>query len=174
MKNHIFLPLLLALLMTAVIPCAAQVDPILINEPHPNVFDCNNDVFLELVEKPSMIRSTSGKVAKGTFILLNTEILFLIDTTWDGIDKNSFTLKRTAEDGSEAFYPLDYVTSMMLNLRHSQKTFSDPMKFTSLTAYYLIFDVDSYKKDGWTLMFRPTERGGDLPYCEVDIPLPVG
>lgn len=171
MKTRLLIPILFFLLFVCLSPCCAQVDPILIDHPHPNVFDCNNDIFIEFNTNPSMIQSTSGKVAKGSFILFDTKILFLVDTTWDGIDKSSFTVIRTAEDGSRESYPIDYVTSMMLNLRHSQKTFSDPMKYTSLTSYFLIFDVDSYKRDGWSLLFRPTERGSGTPYCEVEIPL---
>ena len=59
------------------------------------------------------------------------------------------------------------------NLKNGWNTLSDPLFFTSLSTINLVFDVVPTAKEGWTLLFRPTERGKDSPYCEVEIPLTV-
>ena len=171
MKKTSILLFILDGLLSAVIPCCAQIDPILINEPNPKVFDCKNDIFFEFLETPVIDRSTSGRTARGFFLMFKAEILFLAERGWDGIDKNSFSVKHTGKDGTEEVFPLDFATSMFINLRHGWKTFSDRLFFTSLTSYFLVFDVGIYSQEGWTLLFRPTERGKITPYCEVEIPI---
>ncbi|GAP39686.1 hypothetical protein [Flexilinea flocculi] len=173
MKGKIILVILLVALLVSVIPCLANVDPILLDEPNDNVFGCNNDIFIELMEKPTIGKSTSGRTAVENYLYFKTEILFLADRKWTGLDKKSFSIKNIDENGKEEFYPLDYAVTMLTNLKNGWNTLSDPLFFTSLSTINLVFDVVPTAKKGWTLLFLPTERGNDSPYCEVEIPLVV-
>ena len=171
-KTFVIMILLTAVLMT-VLPCAASdIDPILLNEPNENVFGCRNDIFIELVAQPMISKVASGRTASDYYILLQAEILFLVDGTWNGLDRGSFVVKRVDEKGDAQEYPLNYAISMMTNQKVAWYTFSQPYKFTDLRYTNLVFDVP-YALDGWTLLFRPTERGSKDPYCEIEIPLNV-
>ena len=62
---------------------------------------------------------------------------------------------------------------MIANLKDGWYTFAEPYDFTDLRNTNLIFDVIPYNYEGWTFVFRPTERGAASPYCEIEIPLKV-
>ena len=171
MKYAAFISLLMVLLLT--IPVLADIDPILIDAPHENVFGCRNDIFIELMEKPSIGKSTSGRTAVDNYLYFKTEILFLANYTWDGIDKNSFTVRRVDEEGNTEYYPLDFAITTLTNLKNGWNLLSDGLYFTSLSTINLVFDVIPTAKDGWTFIFRPTERGARSPYCEIEIPLTI-
>ena len=63
--------------------------------------------------------------------------------------------------------------TMLTNLRNGWNTLSEPIEFTYLNTTNLVFDVVPTAKDGWTFIFRPMERGGKKPYCEIEIPLTI-
>ena len=172
MKKFFLTMLLLLVMYTFVLSCAAAdvIDPILLDEPNEKVFCCKNDIFIELLQKEIISKVASGRTAPEYFILFPAEVLFLVDDTWEGIDRTSFSLKHTDADGNETFYPLNYAISMMSNLKVHWPLFSKPLKFTDLRITNLVFNVP-YVLDGWTLVFRPTERGAESPYCEIDVPL---
>lgn len=156
-----------------VFPCFADVDPILLDEPNENVFGCKNDIFIELMEKPVIGKSTSGRNAVDNYLYFKTEILFLASDTWDGIDKNSFWVKHTSEDETEEYFPLDFAITTLTNLKNGWNTLSEPLDFTYLSTINLVFDVIPTDRNGWTFVFRPTERGSNSTYCEIEIPLTI-
>ncbi len=172
MKRILFLLLCTVFLLTA-IPCLAEIDPILLDEPNERVFGCNNDIFIELLENPAISNSTSGRIAANNYLYFKTKILFLVNTKWNALDKQSFSLKFIDEDGDESFYQLDYAMTMLTNVKNGWNTLSDPLSFPSLSTINLVFDVIPTAKESWTLLFRPTNRGNETPYCEVEIPLTI-
>lgn len=173
MKRKIMF-LMLILSAVTVLSCqAAEIDPILLNEPNPYVFGCRNDIFIELTQQPHLSKVASGRTAPDYFIYFRAKILFLADGSWNGIDKKSFAIKHTTHDGHHTYYPLDYATTMIANLKDGWYTFAEPYDFTDLRNTNLIFDVIPYSYEGWTFVFRPTERGAASPYCEIEIPLKV-
>ena len=163
----------ITLMFLIVVPCFADVDPILLDEPNENVFGCRDDIFIELMEKPVIGKSTSGRVAVDNFLYFKTEILFLANDKWDGIDKNSFWVKYSSEDGTEEYFPLDFAITTLTNLKNGWNTLSEPIDFTYLSTINLVFDVIPTDRNGWTFFFRPTERGSDSSYCEIEIPLTI-
>ena len=173
MKKTIFILLCLFVLLITVTVCLADeyVDPILLTDPHPNVFSCKNDIFIEIPARPTIGKTASMRYTNKFFIEFKAEILFLLEESWNGIDRTSFSLKYTNADGVETSYPLDYAISMMSNMKNSWFTFAKPYEFADLRFTSLIFEVDPYDTQGWTFVFRPTERGSNVPYCEVSIPL---
>ena len=172
MKKYALMLMLLVIILSAAVSCAsAEIDPILLDEPNEKVFSCKNDIFFELLDPPSISKVASGRNASDYFMVLRAEILFLVDGHWEGIDRNSFLLKWTDPDGKETLFPLNYAISMMSNQKVAWYTFSEPYDFTDLRKTNLVFDVTPYTFDGWTLVFRPTERGSDTAYCEINIPL---
>lgn len=172
MRKVLFSLLLGVLAFAAVFPCAADVDPILLDQPNSRVFECSEDLFFEVLTDPVIDSSTGGRLAENYFLFLKAEFLFLEETPWNGLDKNSFMLKHTAADGAEERYPLNYMMTAMLGMKNGWKTLSDQLSFASLLSLNLVFDVPVKTRQGWTLVFRPAERGGK-PACEVEIPLRV-
>lgn len=172
MKKCFLIIILVLAVCSLVLPCMAYdvVDPILLNEPNEKVFGCKNDIYIEILQKEIISKVASGRTATEYFILFPVEVLFLVDDTWEGIDRTSFSLKLTDQDGNETFYPLNYAISMMSNQKVHWPLFSKPLKFTDLRLTNLVFNVP-YVLDGWTLVFRPTARGASAPYCEIDVPL---
>ena len=173
MKKSVLFLLILFILLTAVFSCFADeyVDPILLTDPHPNVFSCKNDIFIEIPAKPTIGKTASNRYTNNFFVEFRVEILFLLEETWNGIDRKSFTLKHKTADDVETSYPLNYAITMMSNLKNSWFTFAEPYDFADLRYTNLIFEVVPYDTSGWSLVFRPTERGSESPYCEVTIPL---
>ena len=173
MKKCYLILFLSAMILVSAITCAAEkVDPILLNEPNEAVFGCKNDIFIELTKPVSISKVASGRTAADYFIIIEAEILFLIDGRWNGIDRNSFTLKHTENDGTTTIFPLNYAVSMMANQKVTWHIFSEAYEFTDLHHTNLIFNVP-YLLEGWSLLFRPMERGSNAPYCEIEIPLQV-
>lgn len=173
MKKYFLSLLLSVVILLSAISCAAEkVDPILLDEPNEAVFGCKNDIFIELTKPVSISKVASGRTATDYYIIMEAEILFLIDGRWNGIDRSSFTLKHTDNEGAITVYPLNYAISMMANQKVTWHVFSEPYEFTDLHHTNLIFNVP-YLLEGWSLLFRPTERGSNTPYCEIEIPLKV-
>ena len=61
MKKTAISILIFALILLLVLPCLADVDPILLDVPNENVYGCKNDIFIELLEKPVIGKSAPGK-----------------------------------------------------------------------------------------------------------------
>ena len=173
MKKTFYILLCLFVLLSAVIACSADeyVDPILLTDPHPDVYSCKNDIFIEIPVRPTIGKSASMRFTNKYFIEFKAEILFLLEESWNGLDRSSFSLKYTNADGVETVYPLDYAITMMANMKNSWFTFAEPYEFADLRYTSIIFEVDSYDTQGWTFVFRPAERGSNVPYCEVSVPL---
>ena len=165
--------LLLMALLGAALPCGAQiskVDPILLKTPNPWVYECTEELVLELLVAPEITYSTGGRDAENYFFYLTVEFLYLQDWPWNGLDKSSFQLRH---DASGEIIPLNYMMTSMLGIKNHWKTMADPLELGSLIKLDLVFDVDVTDETGWTLLFRPAARG-DEPSCEVEIPLRVG
>ncbi len=93
--------LLLLFLFSNVLPCFANIDPILLDEPNENVFGCKNDIFIELMEKPAIGKNTSGRNAVNNYMYFKTKVLFLAEAKWPALDKDSFSLIYVNEEGKE-------------------------------------------------------------------------
>ena len=161
----------LIILMSAAAPCSAVIDPILLDEPNDAVFGCLNDIFIEFLTEPVLTTTFSGRRAAGNYLFFRMEMLFLANDMWEGIDKNSFSVKHTDKNGWEEEYPLDYAATTLTNLKQDLKLLSDQITLPSLFSYVLVFDVPTADKDGWTFLFRPMERGSHESYCEIEVPL---
>lgn len=148
----------------------AQIDPILLDEPNDKVFQCGELLFIELPEPAQINYSVAGRSGNAYFIFFKTEVLFLEETGWNGLDKSSFVLVQTDEEGTETSYPLDLVVTSLASLQFGWKSLSAPLYHTSLTKYILAFDVPTADTKNWSLLFRPAERGGQA-YCEIQIPV---
>ena len=175
MKKLLFV-FLLSLLICTALPCAAQiskVDPILLATPNPWVYECTDELVLELLVAPVIEYSTGGKDAENYFFFFTVEFLYLQDRPWNGLDKNSFMLKHTGSDGSAEIIPLNYMMTSMMSLKNHWKTMADPLQLGSLIKLELVFDVDTMDQNGWSLLMRPAERGS-YPVCEMEIPLTTG
>ncbi len=170
--KHIYLVLtVLILMIITAVPCAAVIDPILLDEPNDAVFGCRNDIFIELLTEPAISPTVSGRRAVDNYLFFRFEMLFLAEKTWDGIDKGSFSVRHTGADGTEQEFPLDYAASMIMSLRQNLRVLSDRISYTSLLSYILVFDVTVTDREGWTFVFRPAERGNTENYCEIEVPL---
>lgn len=173
MKKIMLITIVSILVLLCILPCSADTDPILLTEPNENVFGCKNDIFIELMEKATIGKNTAGRNAVDNFLYMKTEILFLADEQWEGIDKNSFRVRHTTEDGTTEEFPLDFAITTLSNLRNGWSTLADEMYFTSLSTINLVFDVIPTDKEGWTFLFSPSERGSNNVYCDMEIPLTV-
>ncbi len=173
MKQIYLLLTVLIILITAAAPCAAYIDPILLDEPNDAVFGCMNDIFIEFMTPPVITASLGGKRAADNYLFFQIEMLFLVNDIWNGIDKASFTVRHTDPDGTQKEFPLDYAATMITNLKQNQRLLSEQITFTSLYSYILVFNVTSTDRNGWTLLFRPAERGDQTSYCEVEVPLTI-
>ncbi len=172
--KKVLIMLVILLVMSAVsLSChAADIDPILLDKPSDLVFECNENLFFEILVNPVIEYATGGRHAKDQFLFLTSEFLFLEEKSWKGLDKTSFELRHVKNDGSEESYPLNYAMTVMLAMKNGWLTLSDTLSFGTLTMLPLVFDINTLDKNGWTLIFRPAERGGSA-VCEVEIPLKV-
>lgn len=171
MRRILLFCLILIPVFLAALPCAAaDIDPILIDKPNPRVYECTEDLVIELLVDPIIEYSAGGKIAKDCFLFMTVEFLYLQERNWNGLDKNSFFLLHTDPSGMEEIIPLNYMMTSMMTMKNGWKTMSDQLEFGSLEKMILVFDVDTTNTTGWTLIFRPAERGGN-PACEIEIPL---
>ena len=154
------------------LPCMAEIDPILVDEPHPSVFECSPNLFIEIPGEAFISYSLGDRAAENYFFFFKAEVLYLEEEIWNGIDKSSFLLKHTYADGSAAQYDLNYMMTARESLINEWPTMSAPLFFSWLLPLNLVFDVPAAEKDGWSLIFRPAERGGSA-VCEVEIPIQV-
>ena len=174
MKKLLFIFLLL-LLLCAALPCGAQiskVDPILLTTPNPWVFECTDDLVLELLVQPTIDTNTGGRYAENYFLFLTVEFLYLQEIPWNGLDKSSFVLKHTDTAGKVVTHPLNYMMTSMMSLKNNWDTLSFQLVHPTLLKINLVFDIPSIEENGWSLLFRPAQRGSS-PECEVEIPLKI-
>ena len=168
-----YLPFMVILILATVLPTTAQVpqvDPILIDKPNRYVYECTEDLVLELLVQPVIDYAMGGRHAKNYFLYLTVEFLYLQDIPWNGLHKNSFWIKHTDSDGQIQEFPLNYMMTAMMSMKNGWQTMADQLEFPSLVKLVLVFDVDTMDHNGWSLMFRPAQRSGD-PVCEVEVPL---
>ena len=163
----------LALFLTGFACCFSEdVDPILIDKPSEYVFECGDNIFFEIISNVVIDKTASGRYTDDYYLTFSAEILFLEDEPWKGIDKESFVLRFVDAEGNGSEYPLNYMMTNMAGMKNSWNTFSDTLKFAELRKVSLIFDVNRTEKRGWSLLFRPAERGGEA-VCELEIPLRI-
>lgn len=171
MKRVYLIWICLIVSLTAVLCCCAEsIDPILLDEPSDIVFTCDDKIFIEVPSKAFIDHTTSGRVTSDYFFVFTAEVLFLDETIWNGMDKNSFTLKHVDEEGNEVLYPLNLMMTMMLTMKNNWRTLSDELIFADLRMADLVFTVKTNEKKGWSLLFSPAERGS-IGNCEVEVPL---
>ena len=160
------------ILLCSFLPCAADIDPILVDKPYPTVFECSPDMFIEVPGIAYISYNLGDRAAEKYFLYFKAEVLYLEEEIWDGIDKSSFLLKHTTSEGSVTQYALNYMMTARESLINEWPTMSDPLFFGWLLPLNLVFDVPKMEKDGWSLIFRPAERGGNA-VCEIEIPIEV-
>lgn len=174
MKKLLFM-ILLPLLLCAALPCGAQiskVDPILLTTPNPWVYECTEDLVLELLVQPTIDRTTGGRYAENYYLFMTVEFLYLKEFPWNGMDKSSFVLKHTDPAGEVVTYPLNYMMTSMLAMKNNWDTLSFQLAMPTLLKINLVFDIPEIDENGWSLLFRPAQRGGNAE-CEVEIPLKI-
>lgn len=154
------------------IPCSADIDPILVDKPHATVFECSPDMFIEVPGSARISYILGDRKAEKYFLYVKTEVLYLEEGIWDGIDKSSFVMRHKKSDGSERDYSLNYMMTARESLINEWPTMSDQLFFGWLLPLNLVFNVPEMDKDGWSLVFRPAERGGDA-VCEVEVPIEI-
>ena len=169
-KSIIRIFIFLIFLLISVFPAYAGIDPILVDEPNENVYQCGAWLFFEPLGPGVFQYNLYGQRADNFFFTLKAEVLFLEKYGWKGLDKNSFVLVHTGRDGEETEYPLDYIMSSFASLQYGWKTLADPLNHTYLMKYILVFDVPVSDKQSWKLIFQPSDRGKQ-EYCRVEIPL---
>lgn len=173
MKKLLFLFFIILMMPGIRTAYALDIDPILVDKPNPFVYECSENMFME-IPKPASIFTAIGEVnAADHYFFVKAEVLYLEDGTWDGIDESSFVLKHINEEEQVELFPLNYMMTARESLINEWPTFSEPLFFGWLLPINLVFDVPADHPDGWSLLFRPAERGGD-PVCEIEIPLKVG
>lgn len=151
---------------------ARDIDPILLDKPSPIVHECSENMYIE-VPRNAWISYNLGDVhAENYFFIVKTEVLYLEEGIWDGIDESSFILKHTDADGEEELFTLNYMATARESLINEWATMSEPLFFGWLLPINLVFDVTVNNNKDWSLIFRPSERGG-APVCEIEIPLRV-
>ncbi len=171
LKTFLFLCVFLMLTL----PSLAQlkIDPILLDESNENIFNCKNDIFIE-VSTPAMIgKQTANRTAEDQYLYMTIKILYLANQPTQGLDRTSFSALHIAEDGSQAEYPLNFAVSMISNRIKGNINMAKLLKLPAYWTLDLVFNVDTTDKNNWTLIFEPTARGGDEAYCRIDVPLAV-
>ena len=170
--KKIFLITIVLLAAVIGLPCSAEIDPIMKDKPSPIVFECNEDLFIEIPDMASIIYTIGDARAENYFLRLRAEVLYAGEGTWDGLDSSSFQLKYTDTEGNVTYYDLNYMMTAREGLINEWPTMSDPLFLGWLLPLRLVFDVDSMNYKSWSLIFRPAERGGK-PVCEIEIPFKV-
>ena len=165
----------LSVFLMLTLPSMAQlkIDPILLDEPNEAIFDCKNDIFIEVSTQPMIGKQTANRTAEDQYLYMTVKILYLADQPMQGLDRTSFSLLHAAEDGSETEYPLNFAVSMISNRIKGNINMAKLLKLPAFWTQDLVFNVDTLDKSNWTLVFTPMERGGEEAYCRIDVPLTV-
>ncbi len=174
-KNILKSILFLSIFLMVSIPAFAQLktDPILLDEPNDKIFDCKNDIFIEVSTQAAIGKQTASRTAEDQYLFMTVKILYLAEQPMAGLDKASFLAVHTAEDGSSKEYPLNFAVSMIANRTKGNINMAKTLKLPAYWTLDLVFNVDTTDKSNWTLVFSPMERGGNEPYCRIDVPLAV-
>ena len=160
------------ILLCSFLPCAADIDPILVDKPFPTVYECSPDMFIEVPGVAYISYNLGDRAAEKFFLYFKAEVLYLQEGIWDGLDKSSFVLKHTSSDGLEIRYALNYMMTARESLVNKWPTMSEPLSFGWLLPMNLVFNIPQMERNGWSLVFRPAERGGEA-VCEIEIPIKV-
>lgn len=171
LRTLIFLSVFLILC----IPAMAQLktDPILLDEENEAIFECKNDIFIEVSTQASIGKQTANRTAEDQYLFLTVKILYLAKQPMQGLDRSSFSLVHINEDGSRVEYPLNFAVSMIANRIKGNINMAKTLKLPAFWTQDLVFNVDTLDKNNWTLVFTPTERGKKEAYCQIDVPLVV-
>ena len=172
MKKICGLIFIFLMMLSGHLAYAADIDPILIDKPSPIVYECSRNMYIEIPRYGTIYYTIDDIDAEVYFLLLKAEVLYLEEGIWDGIDKSSFILKHKNAEGQEDLFQLNYMMTARESLVNEWPTISEPLFFGWLLPINLIFDIPTGDNKGWSLIFRPAERGGD-PVCEIEIPLKV-
>ena len=176
MKKQIFTTLFcltMILLFTTAASAQKKTDPILLDEPNEAVFDCKNDIFIEVSTQAAIGKQTAARTAEDQYLFMTVKLLYLAEQPMQGLDRASFTALHTAEDGTTSEYPLNFAVSMISNRIKGNINMAKTLKLPAFWTLDLVFNVDTTDKANWTLLFAPMERGTDTPYCEISVPLAV-
>lgn len=172
MKKISGLVFIILMMLAVNVAYAIDIDPILVDKPNPFVYECSGNMYMEILGTPSIFYSIGNVDAENYFFFVKAKLLYLEDGVWDGIDENSFVLKHRNGEEQEDLFPLNYMMTARESLINEWPTFSEPLFFGWLLPLNLVFDVPVKNNKDWSLIFRPSERGGD-PVCEIEIPLKV-
>lgn len=172
MKKICGLIFILFILLGNHLSYAVDIDPIMIDKPSPIVYECSRNMFIEVPRNAWISYNLSDIHAENYFFIVKTEVLYLEEGIWDGIDENSFLLKHINAEGEEDLFSLNYMMTARESLINEWATISEPLFFGWLLPINLVFDVPVNNNKDWSLIFQPSERGGE-PVCEIEIPLKV-
>ena len=146
MMKHIlktFFVLCVFLMLTLPSMAQMKIDPILLDEPNDAIFDCKNDIFIEVSTQPMIGKQTANRTAEDQYLYMTVKILYLANQPMQGLDRTSFTVRHTAEDGSEAEYPLNFAVSMISNRIKGNINMAKPLKLPAYWTLDLVFNVDT-------------------------------
>ena len=171
MKRFLFILMAVFLLFPGAVSAQRNLDPILVDQPSNFVFDCKNDIFIEISTQAVVGNVVAQRRAKNQFLAMTVKILYLAEKELDGLDKASFTLVHTEGDGSKTKYPLNYAMSMIATRnKGNYVSFGQTLKLPSYWTLDLVFDIDTLDRKNWELIFTPMSRGGTDVYCEIVVP----
>ena len=165
----------LGIFLMLTIPACAQlkIDPILQEGTGEGIYDCKNDIFIEVSTPPMIGKQTASRTAEDQYLYMTVKILYLAEEKMEGLDRTSFKIIHNAEDGSTTEYPLNFAVTMIGNRIKGNTNMAKTLKLPTYRTLDLVFNVDTIDKNNWTLVFCPMERGGEEPYCKIDVPLAV-
>ena len=164
---------LMVFLMLAVPAFAQQkIDPILLDEANEAIFECKNDIFIEVSTQAAIGKQTASRTAEDQYLYMTVKILYLAEEPMQGLDRTSFNLIHQTEEGVGE-YPMNFAVTMMANRIKGNINMAKTLKLPAFWTLDLIFNVDTTDKENWTLVFTPTDRGGSEAYCQIDVPLAV-
>ena len=174
-KRTITILICLTFILLFTVPTFAQqkTDPILLDEPNDGIFDCKNDIFIEVSSQATLGKQTAGRTAEDQYLFMTVKILYLAEKPMQGLDRTSFTAIHTAEDGTRTEYPLNFAVTMIANRIKGNINMAKTLKLPAYWTLDLVFNADTTDKNDWTLVFTPMDRGGSEPYCEINVPLAV-
>ncbi len=164
---------LLFLLITESAFAQKKTDPILLDEYNEAVFDCNNDIFIEISTQPVIGKQFAARTAVDQYLFMTIKILYLAEKPMAGLDRTSFSLIHKTEEDEEKKYPLNFAVTMISNRIKGYTNMAKLLKMPSYRTMDIVFNVDTTDKNNWTLIFTPMARGGSEPYCSINIPLTV-
>ncbi len=164
---------LLFLLITGSSYAQGTTDPILLDEYNEAVFDCSNDIFIEISTQPVIGKQFAARTAVDQYLYMTVKILYLAEQPMAGLDRTCFSLIHSPEDAEETVYPLNFAVTMISNRIKGYTNMAKPLKMPSYRTMDLVFNVDTTDKNNWTLIFTPMDRGGSEPYCSINVPLKV-